>query len=157
MREDGGMDAEQPAAGEEPRAVPPFNATIALLTVSRAVERALADALAPRGINVRKYGILGHIASAPGLSLSELARRSAITVQSTHTLIGSLVEAGWVRSEVPANGRAAQLSITDAGAELLAAIGRDLEALDERLFASAAMRGLSDALEAAMRERFEER
>ncbi|PJJ72932.1 DNA-binding MarR family transcriptional regulator [Diaminobutyricimonas aerilata] len=147
------MEAEQPAD----RPMPPFNATIALLTVSRSVERALAEALEPRGLNVRKYGILGHIASAPGLSLSELARRSGITVQSTHTLIGSLVAAGWVRSEVSANGRPAALSVTDAGTDLLAAVTADLAELDARLFATPAMRAVADALEGAMRERFEER
>lgn len=44
---------------------PPFSPTIMLLTVSRVWEAALADALKPLGLTIRKYGMLGHIRGTP--------------------------------------------------------------------------------------------
>lgn len=132
---------------------PPFSPTIALLTVARAAEVEVAGALEPHGLTLRKYGILGHIAHTPGLSLSELARRSGITVQSVHTLINGLVDAGFVKSVVPSSGHAAQLSVTPAGAALLDRLGQAIAELDARLFTSDAMRDVADALRLATMER----
>lgn len=55
---------------------PPFSPTIGLLTVSRIWDAALADALKPLRLTTRKYGLLGRIRRMPGISFSELARRS---------------------------------------------------------------------------------
>jgi DNA-binding MarR family transcriptional regulator len=132
---------------------PPFSPTIALLTVARAAEVAVASALEPHGLTLRKYGILGHIAHTPGLSLSELARRSGITVQSVHTLINALVDAGFVKSVVPSSGHAAQLSVTPAGADLLGRLNQELAALDAELFDSDGMRQVADALAVVTSER----
>lgn len=132
---------------------PPFSPTIALLTVARSAEVAVAGALEPHGLTLRKYGILGHIAHTPGLSLSELARRSGITVQSVHTLINALVDAGLVKSVVPSSGHAAQLSVTPAGSDLLARLNAEVAALDAEFFESEAMRQVADALLAVTAER----
>src|SRR4051812_17988066 len=119
---------------------PRFSPTIALLTVSRVAEVQIAGVLEPHGLTLRKYGILGHIAGTPGLSMSDLARRSAITVQSVHALIGSLADAGLVQSKVEGSGHAAQISVTPAGVELLGRIATAVERLDTELFADEAMR-----------------
>src|SRR4051794_21737804 len=124
---------------------PRFSPTIALLTISRIAEVQIASLLEPHGLTLRKYGILGHIASTPGLSMSDLARRSSITVQSVHALIGALADAGLVQSKVEGSGHAAQISVTPAGVDLLARISEGVEALDDRLFADDDMRDLSAA------------
>ncbi len=113
---------------------PPFSPTIALLTAARIAEAALTRVLEPHGLTPRKYGVLGHIAATPGLSLSELARRSGITVQSVHTLIGSLAEAGLVESVVEGTGRAARLTVTGQGATTLQQIATEVAGLDAHLF-----------------------
>jgi DNA-binding MarR family transcriptional regulator len=125
---------------------PRFSPTIGLLTVSRMAEVQIASLLEPHGLTLRKYGILGHIASTPGLSMSDLARRSSITVQSVHALIGSLADAGLVQSNVEGSGHAAQIRATPAGIALLARISQSVEQLDAQLFASEEMEELSRAL-----------
>jgi DNA-binding MarR family transcriptional regulator len=129
-------------------AAPRFSPTIALLTLSRVAEVQIGAVLEPHGLTLRKYGILGHIAGTPGLSMSDLARRSGITVQSVHTMIGTLVDAGLVQSRVESSGHAAQIKVTTAGTDLLAVIARSVQALDEQLFADDGMRELSSALAA---------
>ena len=131
---------------------PPFSPTIALVTLARIVEVRLGSLLEPRGLTLRKYGILGHIAATPGLSLSDLARRSHITVQSVHVLIRSLVEAGWVKSSTEANGLAAQVTVTAAGSALLAELRAELGVFDAETFDGAAWEELSDALARVVRE-----
>jgi len=132
---------------------PRFSPTIALLTVSRIAEVRIAGLLEPHGLTLRKYGILGHIAATPGLSLSDLARRSAITVQSVHAVISSLSDAGLVQSKVEGSGHAAQVSVTPAGVELLARIATGVEALDAELFSGEAMEELSAGLAAVAASR----
>ena len=74
-----------------------FSPTIALLTAgARRRGRGGAHPGTARA-QLRKFGILGHISATPGLSLSDLARRSGILVQSVHTMIGSLTAAGLSR------------------------------------------------------------
>lgn len=131
---------------------PPFSPTIALVTLARIVEVRLGALLEPHGLTLRKYGILGHIAATPGLSLSDLARRSQITVQSVHVLIRSLVEAGWVKSSTEANGLAAQVTVTSAGAALLAELRAELRAFDEETFDGASWEQLSTALAVVVAE-----
>ncbi|WP_394816954.1 MarR family transcriptional regulator, partial [Streptomyces lonegramiae] len=40
-------------------------------------------------MTTRKFGLLGHVRGNPGISFSELARRSRITVQSAHAAVAS--------------------------------------------------------------------
>lgn len=98
---------------------PPFSPTVALLTVSRVWDAAFADALKPLGLTTRKYGLLGHIRGSAGISFSELARRSRITVQSAHTAVAAFVEAGLVEDATAHAGAASTLRVTAAGESLL--------------------------------------
>ncbi len=132
---------------------PPFSPTIALVTLARVVEVRLASLLEPHGLTLRKYGILGHIAATPGLSLSDLARRQHITVQSVHVLIKSLVEAGLVRSATEANGLAAQVTVTPQGSALLQRLATELAEFDAETFQGAAWEELSQALARVIAER----
>ena len=133
--------ASHPADGDAA-----FSPTIALVTVSRVIEVQLASLLEPHGLTLRKYAILGHISATPGLSLSDLGRRSRITVQSVHAVIRSLTEAGLVRSTTEANGLAAQVTVTPDGSALLERLRRELAAFDAETFDAPEWRELSAAL-----------
>jgi len=98
---------------------PPFSPTIGLLTVSRVWDSAFSDALKPLGLTTRKYGLLGHIRGSAGISFSELARRSRITVQSAHTAVAGFVEAGLVDDATAHAGSASTLRVTARGESLL--------------------------------------
>jgi len=116
-------------------APPPFSPTIALLAIGKQWETAFNDALKPLGLTARKYGLLGHIRSTPGISFSELARRSRITVQSAHTAVASLAEAGLVSDDTAHAGSASSLAVTSAGEALLGEVAVIVSRLDEELTA----------------------
>ncbi|WP_068280439.1 MarR family winged helix-turn-helix transcriptional regulator [Aldersonia kunmingensis] len=109
---------------------PPFSPTIALLTVGRVWEAAYAEALKPLGLTTRKYGLLGHVRGTPGISFSELARRSRITVQSAHTAVAAFVAAGLVDDGTAHAGAASTLRVTADGEALLARAGEVVARLD---------------------------
>lgn len=109
---------------------PPFSPTIMLLTLSRVWESELAAALKPLGLNTRKYGLLGHIRGTPGISFSELARRSRITVQSVHTAVSGFVDDGLVDDGTAHAGSASSLRITPAGDDILSRAAREVDRLD---------------------------
>jgi DNA-binding MarR family transcriptional regulator len=109
--------------------------TLALLRRARRAELELARAFDPHGLTVRKHDVLRAIASTPGLSHGELARRAGVDVHGVRTLVRALVEAGLVREVVPAGGHAPLLSATDKGGRALAGIDAALARLDEELFA----------------------
>jgi DNA-binding MarR family transcriptional regulator len=109
---------------------PPFSPTVALLTVSRVWDAAFVDALKPLGLTTRKYGLLGHIRGKPGISFSELARRSRITVQSAHAAVAAFVDAGLVDDGTAHAGSASTLRVTAEGESLLARVREVLIDLD---------------------------
>lgn len=109
---------------------PPFSPTITLLTVGRVWEAAFAEALKPLGLTTRKYGLLGHVRGTPGISFSELARRSRITVQSTHSAVAAFVEAGLVDDGTAHAGSASSLRVTAEGEALLARAAEVVAGLD---------------------------
>ncbi|NKZ09603.1 MarR family transcriptional regulator [Mycolicibacterium septicum DSM 44393] len=112
---------------------PPFSPTIALLTISRVWESAFVDALKPLGLTTRKFGLLGHVRGNPGISFSELARRSRITVQSAHAAVASFVAAGLVEDATAHAGAASTLQVTAAGEALLDQATGVVTELDARL------------------------
>lgn len=115
---------------------PPFSPTLALLTLARVWESALVEALRPLGLTTRRYGLLGHVRATPGISFSELARRSRITVQSVHTAVAALAAEGLVEVVTEQVGSASRLRVTGAGERLLAAAAQELTRLDADLAAA---------------------
>ncbi|MEV0892705.1 MarR family transcriptional regulator [Promicromonospora sp. NPDC050262] len=111
---------------------PPFSPTIALLTIGRVWDAAFADALKPLGLTTRKYGLLGHIRATPGVSFSELARRSRITVQSAHTAVAAFAADGLVEDTTARAGAASRLRVTAAGERLLSQAAERVAVLDAR-------------------------
>lgn len=124
---------------------PPFSPVVALLTVSAVWEARLDAALRDHGLTTRRYGLLAHIRGAPGISFSELARRSQITVQSAHTAVRMLVDAGLAEDATGHAGAASDLRVTSAGERVLDDAERHLDILDAEL--RAGLPALSDALD----------
>jgi len=123
---------------------PPFSPTVALLTVARIWDAALTDALKPLALTTRKYALLGHVHATPGISFSELARRSRITVQSAHAAVAAFTADGLVADEEGRAGSPARLTVTPAGEVLLAQAAGALAALDREF--AALHPDLTDAL-----------
>lgn len=119
---------------------------VTLLTVSRVWEAELSAALKGLGLTTRKYGLLGHIRATPGISFSELSRRSRITVQSAYAAVHSLMKAGLVDDATAHAGAASTLTVTDAGTEMLDRAAEILGELDEAFRST--QPGLNDALQA---------
>jgi DNA-binding MarR family transcriptional regulator len=120
--------AETPT-GSAPR----FSPLIALIGVSAAWEARLAAELRTLGISTRKFALLGHISAEPGISFSELARRSHITVQSAHAAVHTLVDDGLVADATAQAGAASDLSVTAKGAAVLRDAQARLGDLDRAL------------------------
>jgi DNA-binding MarR family transcriptional regulator len=112
---------------------PPFSPVIALLTIARTWDAQLSEGLKPLGLNTRQFGLLGHIHASPAVSFSELARRSRITVQSAHTAVTNLVDAGLVQDVTAHAGAASSLRVTDAGRVMLERARQIVKTLDARL------------------------
>lgn len=131
---------------------PPFSPTVALLTVVGVWQEAFADALKPLGLTSRRYALLGHIRAMPGISFSELARRSRITAPSAHVAVATLKEEGLVEDATARAGAASQLQVTPAGERLLALAAERIAELDARF--AAAHPGITEALRVHVAEVF---
>jgi DNA-binding MarR family transcriptional regulator len=133
---------------------PPANSpSIVVLILAHRVETELGAALVPLGLTVTRLGLLAHIASTPGVSFSELARRAGITVQSVHTATKALATAGLVRDRTARAGSASTIEITRKGARLLERAMRAVATVDESLFGADAdplRRQVADAIRAAV-------
>ena len=97
-----------------------FSPSIAIVTLARLVEEEIGRVLTPLDLTVRKLGLLAHIGGRPGISFSELARRSRVTVQSTHVAVQDLIRAGWVVGESARPGQSAHLALSSEGQKVLA-------------------------------------
>lgn len=131
---------------------PPFSPVIALLTVSSVWDARLNAALKDLGLTTRKYGLLAHIHATPGISFSELARRSQITVQTAHTSVRTLQEEGLVQDATAQAGAASDLRATRKGEDALTEADARLAVLDAG-FGEGAPR-LTQALEGLHEEPF---
>lgn len=132
---------------------PPFSPVIALLTVSSVWDAQLNTALRSLGLTTRKYALLAHVEATPGISFSELARRSQITVQTAHTAMRSLAAEGLVKDATAHAGAASDLRVTAQGAAALREADARLAELDRRFGAGAP--ALTRALKGLHEEPFE--
>lgn len=89
--------------------------------VNQGVKREMRRRLAQWGLSVQEFTTLSVLASRPGLSNAQLARRSLITPQSMIELLTKLEDRGLVRRELhPSHGRILRAELTDAGGRLIA-------------------------------------
>ncbi len=133
---------------------PPFSPVISLLTVSAVWDARLGAELKDLGLTTRKYGLLAHMQATPGISFSELARRSQITVQTAHTAVRALVDDGLATDATAHAGAASDLRVTRKGARALAEADARLARLDAAFAAGSAV--LTHALEGLHEEPFGE-
>jgi DNA-binding MarR family transcriptional regulator len=134
------------------REQPAFSPVIALLTVSAVWDARLGAALRDLGLTTRKYGLLAHIQATPGISFSELARRSQITVQTAHTAVRALVDDGLAADATAHAGAASDLRVTGKGVRALAEADAVLAGLDAEF--AGGVPDLSAALEGLHEEPF---
>ncbi|WP_067686137.1 MarR family winged helix-turn-helix transcriptional regulator [Nocardia jejuensis] len=120
-------DSDRPAP-------PPVSASIIVLTLAHRVEAELGAALSSLNLTVARLALLGHIASVPGASFSDLARMGAISVQSVHTAVKSMAADGLVRDRTARAGSASTIELTAAGTRLLHSAQQVVADVDQRLF-----------------------
>lgn len=114
-----------------------FSPVISLLTLGSIWDVQLNKQLKGLGLTTRKYGLLAHIQSTPGISFSELARRSQITVQTAHTAVRALVGDGLATDAMAHAGAASVLRVTERGVAALREADARLARMDAA-FAKAA-------------------
>jgi DNA-binding MarR family transcriptional regulator len=95
-----------------------LQATQELLTVLPLLNRIVAAEVrreAGEETTMPQFRVLAHLAAGP-LTLSALAKKRRVSLQSMSELVQTLVERGWVvRTPVPSDRRQALLGLTDHG------------------------------------------
>jgi DNA-binding MarR family transcriptional regulator len=108
------------------------------------------EALTDQPVTWTQYTALTVLARRPGITSSELARRSFVTAQSMASTINPLLTDGLVRrAQDPEHARRMLLFLTPAGSRVIAKVAPSVQALEDELGAdlSAAERVvLSDLL-----------
>ena len=154
-------DSAAPSRRDVGPHVPPSALTspaMAMILEGRELAEQLEGSLQPLGLSLRKVGILGHLSSSPGASLTEVARRARITVASVHTIVAAMTNADLIRSgSGGGRGRRALLELTDTGEARMAEALRLIAELDRSAFddASTKRTELGALLRAVTRERLE--
>ena len=102
--------------------------------VELAVRHHLDELLRPAGVTTLQYTALTVLHRSSELTLTEIARNSFVTVQSTADLLRPLFEAHLiVRRPDPTHGRRQLISITPGGRDLLRDHQPAVEALEARM------------------------
>ncbi|MFC5063839.1 MarR family winged helix-turn-helix transcriptional regulator [Actinomycetospora atypica] len=113
---------------------PPASPAFLLIALGRRVREQVETELKAEGMSLRHLSALGHLASSPGLSYSELARRAGITPQSMQATLNALEARGAVERVTEAGrGRTAELRVTAEGDRLRRAARRVVAEVDEGL------------------------
>lgn len=109
--------------------------------VEMGMRRPFEELIARHGISTSGYTALNVLQFRPGITSSEVARRSFVRAQTMAETISALSEAGLVRREKdPDHGRQILLSNTEAGVACVAGIAAEISSLESRM-----MDGLGDA------------
>lgn len=96
---------------------------------------AVNDAVSEHGVSAAQIGVLRQLATEPGLSGAELARRLLITPQGVQLAIKTLEKRGLVqRRPDPQHARILKAYLTDRGREVAAAVVSDAIAAHEAVF-----------------------
>jgi DNA-binding MarR family transcriptional regulator len=102
--------------------------------IEMGMRRPLEELFAEHGISIAGYTALTVLQSRPGITSSELARRSFVRAQTMAETIATLGEAGLVRREKdPGHGRQILLFITDQGIERVATLADDVIQLETHM------------------------
>lgn len=80
------------------------------------------------------WAVLHLIADTPGSSSAELARRTHVTPQTMHKLVGDLAHRGRLELRPrPGHGRTLDAHLTDEGRRLLAGADNRAQAIEDRM------------------------
>ena len=105
-----------PTAMDQPAPPTGMSGSLAVIGVATLLRKRVDDKLSAVGLSVRHLAVLGHVGARPGVSISDLARRVDVTVQSMHATVHELIRAGSVTSDGPlSRGRSGELRLTPAG------------------------------------------
>jgi DNA-binding MarR family transcriptional regulator len=104
--------------------------------VEMGMRRPFEELIVEHGISTAGYTALTVLQNRPGITSSELARRSFVRAQTMAETVTALGEAGLVRREKdPAHGRQILLFITDQGTERVASLAEDVVQLETHMLA----------------------
>lgn len=102
--------------------------------VEGGLRRPFEALLGAHDMSVGGFTALNVLQNRPGITSSELARRSFVRAQSMAETVTSLTSSGLVRREKdPRHGRQILLFLTEAGAERIASVAPEVHALQDRL------------------------
>jgi DNA-binding MarR family transcriptional regulator len=96
----------------------------------------LDRALREHGVTLRQFGALAHIGRHPGISGADLAHRLHTSPQAVATLVRRMVAAGLIEHARTGQGVAAQLRLTELGADRLEVADVVAAATERSAFAS---------------------
>lgn len=106
------------------------------------------ESVSEHGVSTAQIGMLRQLASEPGLSGAELARRMLISPQGVQLGLKELERRELVeRKQDPQHGRILQAFLTDHGRQVAEAVVSDAITAQDRVFGV-----LSDAEQATLRE-----
>ena len=104
--------------------------------LDRALRREIAALVAPHGLTVPQYTALSILRDRAGLSNAQLARRSYVTPQSMNEVIAKLERDGLVaRSPAANHGRVLEMTLTQAGREVLERCEAAVTEMESRMLA----------------------
>ena len=93
------------------------------------------DQVSDHGVSTAQIGMLRQLATEPGLSGADLARRLLISPQGVQLALKELERRGLVeRKQDPQHGRIMQAYLTDEGRAVTSAVLTDALAAHERVF-----------------------
>jgi len=102
--------------------------------IDSGLRRPFDELISGHGISTAGYTALTVLQSRPGITSSELARRSFVRAQTMAETITALTQAGFVRREKdPAHGLQILLYITDLGSKRVATLSPDVAHLESQL------------------------
>ena len=94
----------------------------------------MEEALKPLQLTVSHYSCLHNLRLEPGISASDLARRTFVTRQSMNVMLQQLIDRGLVSRPTQADsGRALPSALTPAGTEALTAAEVLVNAVEARM------------------------
>ncbi len=107
--------------------------------LSRALQRAVDDIAHEQGVTLPQLLVLKVLGEGVPLSNAQLARRTFVSSQACHVVVGEVVEAGLAeRTAHPTNLRMRLVALTEAGWQTLERCRVATDALEERLSREAA-------------------
>lgn len=100
--------------------------------VNQGIRREMRSRLARWNLSVQEFTTLSVLASRPGLSNAQLARRSLVTPQSMIEILTKLEERGLVQREVdPSHGRILRAELTAAGRAMISDAAPAIQRIQE--------------------------